>query len=71
MVNGPIITADHRVQSEITKRKNATGPSSDDYHQQTTPWSPSFDPNEDNKLVRPYFLIKPQSVLVLPNEIGK
>ena len=26
---------------------------------------------DDNKLVRPYFLIRPQSVLMLPNETGK
>ena len=37
----------------------------------TTIWLQSFDSNEENKHVRPYFLIRPQSVLVLPNEIGK
>lgn len=26
---------------------------------------------DDNKLVRPYFLIRPQTLLVLPNEIAK
>ena len=71
MNNGPIISAEYRSQSEITRRKiDADQPTK--YHpQQTTLWSPSSDSNEENKIVRPYFLIKPQSVLVLPNEIGK
>jgi hypothetical protein len=71
LVNGPIVTANYRSQSENARRKKETNQSSDYYRQQNTSWSPSFDANEDNKLVRPYFLIKPQSVLVLPNEIGK
>jgi len=70
-VNGPIVTADYHSQSEITRRRKQRDQSSDYYPQQNTSWSPSFDANEDNKLVRPYFLIKPQSVLVLSNEIGK
>jgi len=31
----------------------------------------SLDSVDDNKFVRPFFLIRPQTVLMLPNEIGK
>ncbi len=34
-------------------------------------FNPSLNAIDDNKLVRPYFLIRPQTVLMLPNEIGK
>jgi hypothetical protein len=42
---------------EITKRK--------------TNINQSLDSIDDNKLVRPYFLIRPQTILLLPNETGK
>ena len=70
-MNGPIVTANYRSKSETTRRKRELDQSNDHYHQQNTSWSQSIDPNEENKHVRPYFLIRPQSVLVLPNEIGK
>lgn len=71
MNNGPIISAEYRSQSETTRRKTHKDRSTDYYEQPITSWSPSSDVNEESKIVRPYFLIKPQSVLVLPNEIGK
>lgn len=71
MNNGPIISAEYRSQSETTRRKIETDQSTHNYQQEVTSWTPSSDVNEENKIVRPYFLIKPQSVLVLPNEIGK
>jgi hypothetical protein len=72
LVNGPIISAQHRTKSESTRRKNDTDQSVDHQSRQDTLWSPLSDTNEDNnKLIRPYFLIKPQSVLLIPNEIGK
>jgi hypothetical protein len=37
----------------------------------TTKFNQSSNLLDDNKLVRPYFLIRPQSVLMLPNETGK
>ena len=69
-VNGPIVTADYHPHSETARRKTETHQSNDYYQPQTTSWSQSFNTNDDTKHVRPYFLIKPQSVLVLPNEIG-
>ncbi|CAF0760352.1 unnamed protein product [Rotaria sp. Silwood1] len=71
LVNGPIISADYRSKSETTRRKNELIQSNDYHHQQNTSWSVTFDGDEENKLVRPYFLIRPQPVLVLPNEIAK
>ncbi|CAF0790142.1 unnamed protein product [Rotaria sordida] len=71
LVNGPIISADYHSKSEITRRKNESIQSNDYRHQQNTSYSVPFDANEDDKLVRPYFLIRPQPVLVLPNEIAK
>ncbi|CAF2381007.1 unnamed protein product [Rotaria sp. Silwood2] len=71
LVNGPIISADYRSKSEITRRKHEIIQSNDNHRQQNTSWSVTYDANEDSKLVRPYFLIRPQSVLTLPNEIAK
>jgi hypothetical protein len=71
LVNGPIVSANYRSKSEVTRRKHESDQSNDYYHQQNTPLSQTFDANEENKHVRPYFLIRPQAVLVLPNEIGK
>ncbi|CAF1132651.1 unnamed protein product [Adineta steineri] len=72
LVNGPIVTAEHRIKSETTRRRIDLEQPNDYFRQQTTLRSPSFDVNnEENKLVRPYFLIRPQSVLLLPNELAK
>ncbi|CAF2779310.1 unnamed protein product [Rotaria sp. Silwood2] len=57
LVNGSIITADYHSSVEMTKRK--------------TNINQSVNIVDENKLVRPYFLIKPQTVLVLPNESAK
>lgn len=68
LVNGPIITADYHSKSENTKRKTK---STESKPQQNLLWSSSsHDPEEENKHVRPYFLIRPQATLLLPNEIG-
>ncbi|UJR35505.1 hypothetical protein I4U23_028259 [Adineta vaga] len=71
LVNGPIVNVDYHAQSEITQRKNEYDQSSDYIPKQQPLRSPSIDTNEETKLVRPYFLIRPQSVLVLPNETAK
>jgi len=71
LVNGPIVTADYHTKSEITRRKTESDQSNDYFRQQNTVKSPSIDTDEESKLVRPYFLIRPQSVLVLPNESGR
>ncbi|CAF3310005.1 unnamed protein product [Rotaria socialis] len=71
LVNGSIITADYHSKNAITRRKKELVSSNDYNRQQNTLRSSSFDTNEENKLVRPYFLIRPQSVLLLPNEIAK
>jgi hypothetical protein len=68
LVNGPIVTADYRSYSETTRRKHERDQLSD---QQTSPLTPSSDHQEESKSVRPYFLIKPVSVILLPNETGK
>ena len=71
LVNGPIVNVEYRPQSETSRRKNESDQSSDCIPKQQHPLrSPSFDTNEETKHVRPYFLIRPQTVLVLPNEIG-
>ncbi|CAF1176092.1 unnamed protein product [Rotaria sordida] len=57
LVNGSIITADYHSPQEITNRK--------------TNINQSIDFLDENKLVRPYFLIKPQTILMLPNETAK
>jgi hypothetical protein len=36
----------------------------------TKPKTQLLDLVNDNKLVRPYFLIRPQTLLMLPNETG-
>ncbi|CAF1333463.1 unnamed protein product [Adineta steineri] len=57
LTNGSIVTTNHQSRSEMTKRK------SDIYS--------SLINDDENKYIRPYFLIKPQTVLVLPNETAK
>ncbi|CAF3391869.1 unnamed protein product [Rotaria sp. Silwood1] len=57
LVNGSIITADYHSPTEIIKKQ--------------TNINQSVGFVDENKLVRPYFLIKPQTALVLPNEIAK
>jgi len=71
-VNGPIISADYRSYSETTTRRRQEPDRYHDHveHQQTS-WTPSLNTQEEVKFVRPYFLIRPQSVLLLPNEIAK
>ncbi|CAF0864550.1 unnamed protein product [Adineta ricciae] len=72
LVNGPIVNVEYHPQSEISRRKNESDQSSDCIPKQQHPLrSPSFDTSEETKHVRPYFLIRPQTVLVLPNEIAK
>jgi len=71
LVNGPIVTADYHTKSEITRRKTELDQPNDYFRQQNTVQSPSIDTDEESKHVRPYFLIRPQSVLVLPNESGR
>ena len=71
LVNGPIVSADYRSYSETTRRR----PEPDLYQdrvdeRQQTSWTPSLHTQEETKFVRPYFLIRPQSVLLLPNETG-
>ncbi|CAF3302384.1 unnamed protein product [Rotaria socialis] len=58
LTNGSIITDDNYSHTEIRKRKT------DINHQ-------SVDLADENKRIRPYFLIKPQSLLMLPNETAK
>jgi len=57
LVNGCIISSEYPSQSEMIKRK--------------TYINPSLINVDENKHVRPYFLIRPQTVLMLPNETGK
>ena len=57
LVNGSIITANYNSQNETMNKQI------DVYR--------SLDTTNENKFVRPYFLIRPQSVLMLPNETGK
>ncbi len=57
LVNGCIISSEYPSQSEMIKRK--------------TYINPSLISVDENKHVRPYFLIRPQTVLMLPNETGK
>ena len=71
LVNGPIVTGDHVSHSETAKRKHRRHEAREYNVQQNTSWIAPPDVNEETKLVRPYFLIRPQSVLLLPNETGK
>ncbi|CAF0848573.1 unnamed protein product [Adineta ricciae] len=55
--NGSIITTNYRSCSEAVKRKSDL----------PSPWSNT----DENRYVQPYFLIKPQTVLMLPTETAK
>ncbi|CAF5168837.1 unnamed protein product, partial [Rotaria magnacalcarata] len=58
LTNGSIMTDDGCSHTEIRKRKTDINHRSADFA-------------DENKFIRPYFLIKPQSLLMLPNETAK
>jgi hypothetical protein len=71
LVNGSILSVDHRSQSESTRRKRRSDRPKDGHDQDRVPSVALTNIPEDNKTAQPYFLIQPQSVVVLPNETGR
>ena len=68
LVSGPIVSADYHSHSETTRRKHERRQQNDQVKSSRT--APSHV-EEESQFVRPYFLIRPQSVILLPNETGK
>lgn len=56
-MKGPIISEDYHSNTHLRKKR--------------TDINKAVNSVDENKLSRPYFLIKPQSILMLPNETGK